>query len=307
MKRKPSYKQIISGALASTLLLESCVKDYDLLYVDKSVPDINKNIQTLLKNGNSHILLNIQVSEEDRKYFDFINKLSLDILQDRNNASRFLANPNLYIESSGFSGLIVSLDDDLIKLITAIADIDLYNAIQQNNIEEFIRLCKEKNLITNFQIADVERINKLIEANPALLSLMSLNNGDSSVVAFVVAVAVGAIVAVWAIVASHAVAVSVVGGGTVVVAAAAGTWIWKTWANNDSPTPLINNDPLLLQIWALNGGQPNDTYMMLSEYEQAQMTEFITILENEFPDKLVNVNKEALKQVIALNLKQISN
>jgi len=46
---------------------------------------------------------------------------------------------------------------------------------------------------------------------------------------------------------------------------------------------------------------------MLSEYEQAQMAEFTIIPEQEFPDKLVNVNKEALKQVIALNLKQNSN
>jgi hypothetical protein len=306
MKRKPGYKQIISGALATTFLLESCVKDYDLLYVDKSVPDINKNIQTMLKSGSTHILLNIQISEDDRKYFDFINKLTLDILQDRNKAAQFIENPNGYVESSGFSGLIISLDDDLIKLVTSIADIDIYNAIQQNNISEFIRLCKEKNLVTNFQIADIERINKLIEANPSLLSLMDLQNGDSSVVAFVIAIAVGAIVAVWAFVASHLALVNVAGGGTVIVAAAAGTWVWKTWGS-DSSTSLINNDPMLLQIWALNGGNSSDTYMMLSEYEQAQMTEFITILEREFPDKLVNVDKEALKQVIALNLKQISN
>jgi len=306
MKRKPGYKQIISGALATTLLLESCVKDYDLLYVDKSVPDINKNIQKMLKSGSTHILLNIQISEDDRKYFDFINRLTLDILQDRNKAAQFIENPNGYVESSGFSGLIISLDDDLIKLVTSIADIDIYNAIQQNNISEFIRLCKEKNLVTNFQIADIERINKLIEANPSLLSLMDLQNGDSSVVAFVIAIAVVAIVAVWAFVASHLALVNVAGGGTVIVAAAAGTWVWKTWGS-DSSTSLINNDPMLLQIWALNGGNSSDTYMMLSEYEQAQMTEFITILEREFPDKLVNVDKEALKQVIALNLKQISN
>ncbi|HOD62332.1 MAG: hypothetical protein KBF06_03375 [Bacteroidales bacterium] len=241
-----------------------------------------------------------------RKYFDFINRLTLDILQDRNKAAQFIENPNGYVESSGFSGLIISLDDDLIKLVTSIADIDIYNAIQQNNISEFIRLCKEKNLVTNFQIADIERINKLIEANPSLLSLMDLQNGDSSVVAFVIAIAVGAIVAVWAFVASHLALVNVAGGGTVIVAAAAGTWVWKTWGS-DSSTSLINNDPMLLQIWALNGGNSSDTYMMLSEYEQAQMTEFITILEREFPDKLVNVDKEALKQVIALNLKQISN
>ena len=37
------------------------------------------------------------------------------------------------------------------------------------------------------------------------------------------------------------------------------------------------------------------------------MAEFTIIPEQEFPDKLVNVNKEALKQVIALNLKQNSN
>lgn len=69
MKRKPGYKQIISGALATTLLLESCVKDYDLLYVDKSVPDINKNIQKMLKSGSTYILLNIQISEDDKKIF----------------------------------------------------------------------------------------------------------------------------------------------------------------------------------------------------------------------------------------------
>ena len=295
MKRKPGYKQIISGALATTLLLESCVKDYDLLYVDKSVPDINKNIQKMLKSGSTHILLNIQISEDDRKYFDFINRLTLDILQDRNKAAQFIENPNGYVESSGFSGLIISLDDDLIKLVTSIADIDIYNAIQQNNISEFIRLCKEKNLVTNFQIADIERINKLIEANPSLLSLMDLQNGDSSVVAFVIAIAVGAIVAVWAFVASHLALVNVAGGGTVIVAAAAGTWVWKTWGS-DSSTSLINNDPMLLQIWALNGGNSSDTYMMLSEYEQAQMTEFITILEREFPDKLVNVDKKHLSK-----------
>lgn len=309
MKRKPSYKQIISGALASTFLLESCVKDYDLYYSNKSVPDINKDCQANLKNSTPFSLLNIQISEDDRIYFNFINKLTADIFLDRANAALFLNNPSLYATNSGFPNLVISLDDDLIKLITALANEAIYNAIKQNDIQKFIRLCKEQGLITNFQIADVERINRLIEANPALLSLMKGNNPetDTSVVAFVVAVAVGAVVAVWAVVVSHAVAVNVAAAGTVVVAAAAGTWFWSTWANSSSPTPLINSDPLLLQIWSLNGGEANNTFLMLSEYENTQMAEFISILEREFPDKLIDVDKEALKQVIALNLKQISN
>lgn len=272
MKRKPAYKQIITSALASTILLESCVKDCNLYYLDKSVQDINKEYQANYKNSTPFSLLNIQINNEDRQYFDFINKLTNDILQDRSKAAIFLANPSDYAVSSGFPNLIISLDDDLIKLITAIADEEIYNAIQQNNISRFIQLCKENNIVTNFQIADVERVNRLIEENPALLSLMNINNPDSSVV----------------------------------VASVAGTWFWTTWGA-DSTTPLINNDPLLLQIWALNGGQPSNTFLMLSEYEETQMSEFISILENEFPDKLVNVNKESLKQVIALNLKQISD
>jgi hypothetical protein len=306
MKRKPSYKQIISGALATTFLLESCAKDYDLYYSNQPVNDINKNLPAHLKNGSPYSLLDIQISDDDRQYFDFINKLTLDILNDRNNANKFLANPAEYAAASGFPGLTISLDDDLIKLITAIADEELYNAIQHNDISKFLKLCKEKNLITEYNLADANRLNKLVEANPALLSLMDINNPDSSVVAFAFAVAVGALVAVWVVVVTHAVGVNVVGGATVFVGNWAAVTSWKIWGSDKSSSALINSDPHLMQIWALNGGDASKTFLLLTEYEDTQIKQFMDILGTEFPELLANVDRESLKQLIAMNLKEIA-
>jgi hypothetical protein len=49
------------------------------------------------------------------------------------------------------------------------------------------------------------------------------------------------------------------------------------------------------------------TYILLSELEDQQLSDFIRTLEKEFPNDFENVNIDNLKQVIARSLKLTYN
>lgn len=60
-------------------------------------------------------------------------------------------------------------------------------------------------------------------------------------------------------------------------------------------------DPELYQIWKLKKGEEN-TYMILSEYEEKIISDCITSLQKYFPEQATNIDVEQIRQLVALNL-----
>lgn len=302
MKRKVDRNQIVSSILASSILLQSC-GTVDWFY-DDDIKSINENNQI----DQNSIFIDLRIDPKDKEYFEFINKLSLDIINNPSIAEKFAKDPSSYTKKLGYADLKINVEDDLLKLILILGDPEINKAIHKNDIESFISLCKEKKLIKEFDMSDIEKVKKVFDQNPELLELLYSDDAKvASAVAFVVAVAVGAVVAVWAVVASHAVLVNAVGGGTVFVAAAAGTWIWNTWGKPEVAQEKSQRNNHIYQAWNLKGGDISKTYILLSELEDQQLSDFIRTLKKEFPNDFENVNIDNLKQVIARSLKLTYN
>lgn len=76
MKRKVDKNQIVSGILASSILLQSC-ETVDWFY-DDDIKSINENNQI----DQNSIFIDLRIDPKDKEYFEFINKLSLDIINN---------------------------------------------------------------------------------------------------------------------------------------------------------------------------------------------------------------------------------
>jgi hypothetical protein len=70
---------------------------------------------------------------------------------------------------------------------------------------------------------------------------------------------------------------------------------------NISPYP---SHEFVLQLWEFHGGNPYQTYILLSEYQEQQINSLIEALQETFPEKFEGVDIDNFKQFLALNVQK---
>jgi hypothetical protein len=292
MKKKPNFQQVIAGTLATAILAQSCTKYPDLYYDPSTVPNINQNN---IYNSPTYPFSSISISLtlEEKEYLDFVSYLLDDILKNSQNAETFINDPNGYAIEAGYNNLELDINnDDLLKFIIALSDNEIRDAVKNNNITKFLQLCKQKNIIGNFNITNNSVIKKILEKNPNISHFFddmpfankaAFKDANTAVLIHV-AVAIGAVVA----------AVVVVFVAAVVIAA----------AHEDEEYRNLGNDQIALQLWKFNGGDNNRTYALISEYTEMQITSIIETLRQNYPEQFSDINDDDLKQLIALNIQK---
>jgi len=68
------------------------------------------------------------------------------------------------MQERGISGLELSPDDALLNLILGFSDTQITEAAKNNDIRQFISLCKQKGLIHNFQSSDLSRVQEMFQS-----------------------------------------------------------------------------------------------------------------------------------------------
>jgi len=282
--KKVSLKKIVAGTLATTVLFDSCVKDYGAYYADSSVQDINQRYKNLGEEYPFTVCI-IPITAEEKNYLGFVNYLLVDILKDQKNAVRFTKNPDFYVREAGFKPMVLNLEDDaLLKIVVSLADNEIREAVINNDVAHFLRLCKEKQVFTG-NGTSIGLSGFTPEMQVAINSMLGGGEfvGNSCLL---VEIAVAVVGVVFLAVVYYKVAgkkdVTVMGMTTI------------------SPDPAHE---LALQLWYFNGGNPDQTYVLLSGYEEQQINLVIEALQQNFPEKLAGVNVDNLKQLIALNLR----
>jgi hypothetical protein len=298
MKKKVNLQQIVAGALATTFLVESCTK-YDLYYESGSVPDINQTYNSSLHSPFS--VLSIPITVEEKNYLLFINYLLEEILINPQKAQEFMNAPNSYALAAGFKDIKLDLNDNLLQCIIAISDTEIRDAVINKDITKFIKLCKEKNIIKNFDIANSPIIKGILAKN---LDIDQFLEGEkTSFVAFAVAVVVGVAVFIWAVAVTHVATTNVAVAVTAFETVAALSHVTIGVAHDNFYNYL--QDKFFLQLWEINGGNSEQTYALLSEYAESQVNSTIKALKQTYPEKFENVNDEDLKQFLALNVQKL--
>lgn len=295
MKNK-NIKKIVVGSLVPSVLA-SCT--YSTLFIQDDVVAINTQINDDEIN-NIAVPISLNLDAKDLRYLTFIEKLATDIIENPIIATQFIENPQKYLSLYEVSDLSIKIDDGLLKLIMALGDCEINEAIKSDNIPLFLSLCKTKGIFNEIKSSDLNNIVSIASQNE---DFDALKSNDTS--AFAVAVAIGAAVTVWVAAVTHAVVVNAATVATVVTAAAATVTVTLQSGSETQTTQSIINerDPLVYQLWTLKS-ENNETTIFLSEYENELINDLISNLQLSFPD-LTEKDLSVIKQIASLELKNI--
>ena len=135
-RARKTFKSVVSGTLASSILVNSCSVPpiNDSLY-EKYVPQ--KDI------GDELLPIAFQLKPDDAQYIKALQLLSVDILHDPSIAEAVIADPNGILKKYGYDG-VVCLDDSVIKIILALGDEEINQAVKDRDIHKFVDLCRQK-------------------------------------------------------------------------------------------------------------------------------------------------------------------
>ena len=312
MKRsKNVFNRATAGVLAGSILASSCT-DPRIFSEKVIVSDI----------GVSAIKINF--SKEEIVYFKFLDKLAADIVKSPEIAKEFSQNPQQFLRSSGFDREL-SLDEQMLNIVLALADEDIQKAIENKDIKGFIRLLNEKNLISIDASSNLsaEFYNNLSDQEKkALLLSLGVNEADIDKVLpvfgvfTVVFLVVGAIISYAAILYTAAVSVSVYFAMAVAQAAAVVTTT-KTYTTtttrgveigtgntNDhylgGPYDFESLDPVF-KIWLLKG-DPESTYFLVDEYINQYITDVMEVAKELRPELNTKIDMSKVEQTAKLNV-----
>ena len=300
---KPNVKSIVSGAMSSLILFQSCASPSYFLDEDDIV-SINKKI---LSGSNSDIVTPIKINMNDNTiaYLKVLDMLLEDIIKKPNTAKMFMENPEKFVmKHYGITDVKINLDEYMLKTVLALSDTEVCNAIKNNDISKFVELSLKHNLISRPTEADMTIVKQLFESNPELLDVSNLENldYDAAIVAFAFAIAVGAAVFVWALAITHATVLNALG----LAVGALGTVKYVTWTDGE---PDDTNDNLgnrrFIQsshIWTLKGGKIDNLYVMGEKYQEVFIEDLMAALQKEVPYEFNKQNIEQIKQLIRVNL-----
>ncbi len=302
---KPNVKSIVSGAMSSLILFQSCASPAYFLDEDDIV-DINKKI---LSGSNRDIVIPIKINMNNntRTYLKVLDMLLEDIIKEPNIAKRFMENPEKFVmKRYGITDVKINLDEYMLKTVLALSDTEVCNAIKNNDVSKFVELSLKHNLISRPTDADMTIVKQLFESNPELLDMSNLENlnYDAAIVAFAFAVAVGAAVFVWALAITHATVLNALG----LAVGALGTVKYVTWADGEPDDTNNNPDPdnkRFIQsshIWTLKGGKTDNLYVMGEKYQEVFIDDIMRALQKEMPFEFNKQNIEQIKQLIKVNL-----
>ena len=299
MKRKKTTNQVIAGTLAAGFLTASCTQYH--------IPEQELSNNTEMGDfdlGQIAIPISLKLNPDDAKYIMVIQKLTDDILRKPSVAKDLNLDPESVLRQYGYNG-VVNLDDGLLKIVQALSDTDLVNAIKTNNFKTFLNICSEKGLLKStesiFLSSDYEQqlnsllqhkdVNKYLEENKILLksgAIDGVNNGDdvdeiivkawTFVIPIVVAAAVVAVVAVAA--------------ETVFLVHSSVSFVSATASESDFST---------VDIFVLNSDH-RDAFIVVDKEIEDMTNTTIDVIKTVEPNYFNTVSETETRNLIKINL-----
>lgn len=293
MKNNKHFTNTVIALTTSSVVLSSC----DGYFIDNDLVDSN----SLSDIGESAISINF--SKADAEYLDLLNKLGNDILQHPSIANEFAINPENYMKKHGYYGSI-DLDENMMRLVLALGNDQINEAIKKHDIMEAVRLMEEKGLLTNTYTRlsltkkQVEEINKIMGIKNTTTKV-GVDDIDQQM--FVVGIAIVYVIA--AVISQAAVAYN--------VAAAINAAVWLNVAVKSNvktsreidiayTSNLIENN-YVLKVFDLRG-MANDTYIAADQYVNNQVDKSLIFIKEKHPEVLQNIPEETLKNYLKLLL-----
>ncbi len=297
---KSKLSKVIIGTLSGTLFIESCTNGY---YLNYSIDEIN---ETLSKHStpieNTALPIDVHLNDKQREYLLFLQTLAKEIITDSSIARKFIGNPSEYIKSKGFNSENISIDSKLTKIILALADDEICNAIENGNVEKYLKLLDNKGLIDKVSIRELNQIKK---HSYSIKATMEENNIDTEIIsvsafAFAVAVLVGAVAVVWAVVVEHFLAANAIAATTAIA--------WKVGAVTNGSETNKRVDllvPKALQIWDLKSQDPTLNHLVADKFTSFTVDSLIEYFRTNIPEFDNQTDLPILRNAIIANLQNM--
>lgn len=246
--------------------------------------------------GVSAITMNL--SKEEADYLNFLIKLCEDVVDTPIVAREFSKNPQLFVEKYGYKEF-VDIEENMLKLILALGDDDINEAIKTGNIKDALILMKDKGLLDSNSYS---KINLSEEQTKELLKAFNIDTSDEIALCTTVAAACIFYVVVGAV-SVLVVAYTALAGVTAVASLAVATKVeaYGTYSNYNKQ--VSDNNPIL-KIWCLKGNTTK-TVAAIDLYIEEQTNKLLDAIEavdeNAFNKR---ITKEQFRNFIRLNMMQ---
>ena len=223
----------------------------------------------------------IPLSNENQEYITAAQKLSADIFRHPNLANEFIKKPSLYFSQYGYKGNIC-IDDGLVKLITAYADEQIREAIQNKDLKRLVSLCQSKGLFN-----DIESSIDMPKKIENLLAKEQINTSIQPYSWFWFAEWV-TVAMVWAfdITAVNFETISTTHTEGIVVA----------------NTPIDTNNLFNMRLlWNITTGEDSTTYYT-SKKDDKIIDEIVLLLKELRPELFINNSEEAIRNQVKTSI-----
>lgn len=277
-----------TGVISSSFVFQACQSA-------ESADELNQMLESNVQSSPDAVgvPVGIPLSKEDQQYVMFLHQLSNDIIQNPEVASEFASNPEAYCFKHGYTQPM-NLDQGLVKILLALGDKEVNEAVKNGNINAFIDACKKNGLLELKSLNNDPYLTKLsayINQQPGsqLNKKITRSNAEMMQMQTELGAVYGAVAIVIAAVAVEA---FIVIGTT--------TWVTHGREAADQMNNLhLNNN--MLEVWDLKHGGQND-YIVADKINDAIVKEGLDLIKDNFPEVYNNVDENTLRNVILLNV-----
>ena len=283
---KPIVTKTVSGVIASSILMSSCMQGYnfeDSLYgVFADNPATKGNVMLSINESN--------LSKEFIHQITSINAIIEKILTNDKEAEKFVTNPQAYLSSQEMNFQIM-LSEQEKALLLALNDKDIVYAINNNDIALFLKICKEKgylNTLNENRVSDLRNIFNNTSDYDALIDDIEVRFIAFFIIVAAALVFVGAVAAVATATATTAVTVTKAATMTKV----------KVLELADEIVRINTVEPVL-KIWTDNHGLIANS-VLYDEFIECQTNEIADMIEKELV--LSDTKREQMKHLLKLQL-----
>lgn len=290
MKHKHSFKRVLSTT-GVALLISSCDQGHDFsdsLYGSFAENPSSKGI-SLLDINNSNL------SEDFFAKIQCVNSIVENLLSNKNEVELFARDPSSYLVSKQLH-FKITLSESEKNMLLAFSDEKVIEAVKENDIETFLRICNDNGYIGVFDSDTTNNnVRSMFKTDEDYDDFMSMictkGNGEiSSRVVGVLAIPVAVVAYMYL----GAVTMAGVGLGAAVYA---GVELWGPSVSGESTTRSyeeINFKEPVIKIWTDNNGQIKSD-VFYSEVIDRQIHSVSELLEKEFPSMDVDQACEILR------------
>ena len=288
MKTNKFITNSVVAITSTSVLLSSC----DGYFINYDFVD-----ETKLPSMWEHAI-EIPLSEKDQKYLEFLDKLGNEILKEPQVAKEFSENPAAYLSKYGYEGDI-DLDENMMRMVLALGDEQINEAIRNNDIAKVVALMEQKGLLnntyTNLSLTEeqIEEINRLIGLNKETRTNIVDDKYEAVLIAVTAIYAVALFISQAVAVYNAAVGVNVVAGANLITSS--NVKVSSAIQTNQMSNVIEKN--YVLKILDLKG-IINGTYIAADKYVNNEVRKILDLIRDKHPQVLEKMSEVELENYL---------